>query len=1355
MQALCDLVPVYITSLLSNMAGVRTLLLWAVVTECWILFILGSCPAGKFGDSCSYSCHCGQSCNQTTGICGGGCDKGWVGGHGGSCQKENIAYKKRATSSGIYKSGWTADKAVDGNWDQEVNHNSCYHSSKPPSVWTVDLGQQYRIHDVKIYNRDGYVDLIRSAVLSLSNSSSSTSGVPCYTFPSNTIKGNSVYDVICDGRGRYFTITHWTDLLNICEVEIYECSNGTYGQNCSKRCTDRNCAGNSPCDHVTGSCVPGCKVGWMGTDCVEECDQDHYGLNCNDKCGNRNCATDTSSCDRRTGSCVTGCLPGWTKVDCTQECSSRTYGQNCSKRCTDRNCAGNSPCDHVTGSCVHGCKSGWMGIDCVEECDQDHYGLNCNDKCGNRNCATDTSSCDRRTGSCVTGCLPGWTKVDCTQECSSRTYGQNCSKRCTDRNCAGNSSCDHVTGSCVHGCKSGWMGIDCVEECDEDHYGVNCNGTCGNRNCATEKSSCDRRTGSCDTGCLPGWTKVDCKEECSRGTYGQNCSKQCTERNCAGNSSCDHVTGSCVPGCKTGWMGIDCVEACEHDLYGPNCTKTCASRHCMGNSSCNSTGGCDTGCEERWTGTDCTACDSQRYGSNCTKNCTSRHCAGDSSCNSKGDCDSGCQTGWMESDCTAEVFQEAVSSDPTISIPTYAGVVGVVLVGLVLVLIFVFIRRRKLSKRKHGDAELVSKTVQSSQDEGNVYMNVGRNEEKQSAIASKKRLTQVQPESPQEEEKEEEEEEEPEEEEKKKEEPEEEEQEETYDTTTQREEAAEIPDRNYYNLEEAGIGRVIPISTLQARAQEFEETPELAEDEFKRLPDGFIHPYVESQMPKNNGKNRFKGYFPYDYNRVLLQDGDGGGDYINASYVDGYKKDKRYIAAQGPYNNQVVVDFWRMIWEKECRTVVMVTGLVEAGKVKCLRYWPEKGTKKYGDVMVTMVSETRLSNYTFTNLSVENAKERKKWDVSHLHFTSWPDHGVPDTAALLDFMWRVKVISGQQTQPIIVHCRHITTFSSFELLERIQETITAILTSPFSAGIGRTGTYIAVENLVEQAKAEDVVDVVSFVSNMRGQRKNMIQTKEQYMFVYHAVARAVTDGDTSVDVDDIRQMDLGCVSDITFGNRTVRQHLEALRNVQRGNPESFGVRCVHSYTKSNGFFIMTSHPDKEDVWNQVYNSDSNSLITFAVGDLTYLPSVDHPITTKSFAVNMRRSAVLSNGILMNTIDINLLDCDDTTCIQHYHIAGSARDPNINLMIDSFLTWTSDPQRSSSTIISDSLTDCRLLVLLVNIASRLQDDGRVDVINNMRQLYTRLGGPPYTEADVSFCLESVQRQLESSNVYVNF
>ncbi|XP_071088252.1 receptor-type tyrosine-protein phosphatase epsilon-like isoform X2 [Haliotis cracherodii] len=1092
------------------MAVVRTLLVWVVVAECWVQHTTGSCPTGKFGDSCFYSCHCGDSCDQTTGVCGGDCDAGWMGGDGATCQIGNVAYKKTTTSSqtGYASSGWTADKAVDGNRGQVMEEGSCFHASKQGSVWTVDLGQPYRIHDVRIYNRAGYIWRLRNAVISLSNVSTPT--VPCYAFPNDTAQtSKSVYDVImtCDVTGRYFTITLNTELLNLCEVEVFVCSHGTFGELCNHFC-----------------------------------------------------------------------------------------------HCSD------GPCDRFSGICAGDCRPGWQG--------------------------------------------------------------QNCSTAC-----------------------------------DKDQYGVNCNETCGNRKCAAAPSSCDRHTGSCNTGCLPGWTEVDCKQECSLGTYGQNCSLLCTDRNCAGNSSCDHVTGKCVTRCKPGWMGIDCVEACETHRYGPNCDKACASRHCVGNSSCNTTGHCETGCETGWTLDDCTACDSQHYGANCVMTCTSRHCVGDSSCNTTGHCNSGCEAGWTLDDCT-----EAIAStgpDPDDSIPTYIwAAVGVILAALVLVLIIFVLRRRRQRERKHPNDGLVQrprKKYETQSDEGNVYMNVGFAEEKQAQVQTKgsvgKRPSVVTLE----------------------------EEDDDAHATIQQGEAPEIPDRNYYNLDEADVGHVISVSYLEAKVRDFEESPQLVEGEFKRLPDGFIHPYGESQMPQNNGKNRFKGYYPYDNNRVVLQDAGDGGDYINASYLDGYKSVRRYIAAQGPYNSQVVVDFWRMIWKEECRTVVMVTGLVEGGKVKCLRYWPEKGTTTFGDVMVTMVSETRLSNYTITKLHVESEKECKKRDVHHLNFTSWPDHGVPDTAALLDFMWRTETISGQHTEPIVVHC---------------------------SAGIGRTGTYIAIESLVEQAKSEGVVDVVSFVSNMRGQRKNMIQTKEQYLFVYQAVARAVTEGDTSLDAGVLRQMDLDDVS-VNFGNRTIQQHLEALRNVQQRNTEGVNVRSVHSYTKRNGFFIMTSHPDEEEVWNQVYNSDSHCLLTFAVGDLSYLPSVDSPITTERFAVSMRSSTALSNDILLNTIDINIKDCDDTTTIQHYHITGSARDPNIIWLIDSFLTWTSDPQQSSSTIISDSVTDCRILVLLLNIASRLQDDGRVDVINNMRQLYTFLGGPPFTEADVMFCLESAQRRLVSSNVYANF
>ncbi|XP_071088254.1 uncharacterized protein [Haliotis cracherodii] len=1131
------------------MAGMCMLAVIVVSLACWIQVVIGSCSRGTFGDSCSYTCHCGQSCHQTTGVCGGVCDRGWVGGQGKICQKENVALGKDASSpTRLWTSAWSADKAVDGNSHQNVYKNSCFHSKdNVQSSWRVDLGDDYRIHDVRIYHQKNHLARIRTAALYMSNTNN-TPSVPCYTFPSNTSDtGSGIYNVVCDGIGRYFTITDPTH-LNLCEVEIYVCSPGVFGDSCNQFC-------------------------------------------------------------------------------------------------------------------------------------------------------------------------------HCLQ-----------------------ATCDPVSGVCPGECRPGWQGNRCDTECDADYYGVNCMDICTNRKCSDVNSSCDRYNGSCDKECLPGWRGVDCTQECNNGTYGANCNMTCSERKCAGDSSCDHVRGTCTSGCVSGWKGEDCTTACDSQHYGAKCDKTCASRHCVGNSSCNSTGDCDRGCETGWTLDDCTACIPGYFGTECKEECGL--CAGNHKCHSSsGKCPSGCVEEYMGPQCKDQ-------SEPTQTVPVAAlagTAVGVVLVALVVILLVLLRRRRRQKGKGSSSNESVLKETShvpskrtNVQDAESTYINVGFDEEAKPVLSSKKTRTttaQVALASPS---------------------PDGRnvnmrenqsgdkrdnvlvnhpvdsqgvpvlEDEEDYDTNAQvtPQEAPDLADRSYYNLDDVEACHAIPVSSLATRVQAMEDQPERAEEEFKRLPDGFMHSYEESQKTKNKGKNRFKGYYPYDFNRVILHDAsdDSRSDYINASYLDGYKSEKRYIAAQGPYKSDIITDFWKMIWQEGCSTIVMVTGLVEACKMKCLQYWPEKGTNTFGVISVTLAAQTQLANYTITKLAVQKEKESMRRIVHHLHFTSWPDHGVPDTAALLEFLWRVKVISGQQTQPIIVHC---------------------------SAGIGRTGTYITIDSLVEQAKTEGIVDVVSFVSNMRGQRKNMIQTKEQYLFIYQALARAVSDGDTTLDSTFIKHLDLGQVLDVTVGNRTVQQHLEAFQRGSGGHAEGAVVTSVPSYASRNGFFIMSSHPEKEAVWNQVYNSDSHILITNAGGALDYLPSVDCPVTTTRFEVSMSRSTALSDDILLNTVELKLKDIDDSTVLQHYHIMGSVRDPSFHLLIDNFLTWTSDPQRGLSTVVAESVEEFRLLVLLLNIASRLQDDGRVDVINNMRQLYTRLGGPPFTETDVRFCLDFTQQWMKKLGVYANF
>ncbi|XP_046583642.1 multiple epidermal growth factor-like domains protein 10 [Haliotis rubra] len=274
----------------------------------------------------------------------------------------------------------------------------------------------YRINSVRIYNRAGYPHRLANCSISVGLSPDSTD--VCYTFPSNPKDISDVIDLTCNGEGRFFIIRNpgrapsLDDSLNICEVEIYVCSEGTFGPNCSEFC---HCL-NSTCDHVTGKCPGDCRPGWKGQNCSTRCSRgSSYGINCNKSCSNRNCISESSSCDPRSGSCDSGCRAGWRESDCTQKCDSLHYGNNCSRKCGERHCALNtSSCDHVTGACDTGsCQAGWKGGTCTEECTNGTYGPNCLKKCDDRHC-DGTSSCPRVDGGCTTGCDKRWARPDCS-----------------------------------------------------------------------------------------------------------------------------------------------------------------------------------------------------------------------------------------------------------------------------------------------------------------------------------------------------------------------------------------------------------------------------------------------------------------------------------------------------------------------------------------------------------------------------------------------------------------------------------------------------------------------------------------------------------------------------------------------------------------------------------------------------------------------------------------------------------------------------------------------------------------------------------------------------------------------------
>ncbi|XP_015185172.1 PREDICTED: receptor-type tyrosine-protein phosphatase kappa-like [Polistes dominula] len=213
------------------------------------------------------------------------------------------------------------------------------------------------------------------------------------------------------------------------------------------------------------------------------------------------------------------------------------------------------------------------------------------------------------------------------------------------------------------------------------------------------------------------------------------------------------------------------------------------------------------------------------------------------------------------------------------------------------------------------------------------------------------------------------------------------------------------------------------------------------------FPRGQTKSWDYGKLPQNKSKNRYGNLIAYDETRVVLKKlaDDPFSDYINANYIKGYKKEKRYIATQGP-KAKTIIDFWRMIWQENVFVICMLTNIIENGKTKCEQYWPDIGKKKkYGDVLVFNSTQNIFADYTFRILHVTCNDETRK--VEHLHYTAWPDHGVPNyTHSVVTFLKKI-LAKEIGNGPMVVHC---------------------------SAGIGRTGTIILCDICLRRAAAEGV-----------------------------------------------------------------------------------------------------------------------------------------------------------------------------------------------------------------------------------------------------------------------------------------
>ncbi|KAJ8040309.1 Receptor-type tyrosine-protein phosphatase T [Holothuria leucospilota] len=380
--------------------------------------------------------------------------------------------------------------------------------------------------------------------------------------------------------------------------------------------------------------------------------------------------------------------------------------------------------------------------------------------------------------------------------------------------------------------------------------------------------------------------------------------------------------------------------------------------------------------------------------------------------------------------------------------------------------------------------------------------------------------------------------------------------------------------------------------------EEFQETEENSEDE------NCEHIYSNLQAPDPIKVAMFEDYVICNANNLeqefeILKKGKRHSWAIAENEI--HKKKNRFKNMLTCPNTASLDDFWRMVWEQKVSTIVMITNLYEGGKERCSQYWPEAegSSKLFRDLEIKWSNTLPFSDFVVRKLSLHHLKEKEKeiHQVHQFHFLTWPDMLVPkEVTPVLEFVKQVKQASKEKKTPTLVHC---------------------------SAGIGRTGTFIALSCLMDVLMKEKVISVFDFVENMRENRINMVQTSKQYLFLYKCLLEFHQTRHTEIPVGLLERFDLKSKRGLLLQEHKMKRNQDGLKEGNRprnrfpdkvpydgsrpflvssgsgGNIEGYiNATILKSFTKQDAF-ISTQSPlpnTIDDFWKLVFDWNCTLIV---------------------------------------------------------------------------------------------------------------------------------------------------------------